>query len=449
MKLKLYSLLASVILSSVPPAAADAILVDDIRIIVSPFASKAHQQTCQQKLLVFVLEDAPADTKILVHDGWKNAAVAKFEIPNLAVDSVAGRKARLRLPLAKLLKWFEECGTAATPLLKDSGVVKIPEALESVSAGTGPSTAVALLGSPIYINQAEPAFSFRDVAASGRLVNYVPSDGHLGLGKEGSPFGVLDKRDALDRVSVHFLYPSGTPFETEFYREKIRRWWSLFIAGQGGKLVTFQSDLAGSFDRILDSGLRAPKYRVEPGFDKVEMLSFVRTADRRIIETSAPVDVDGNQAKGEFLQETIRSVYKGSDETAESSENEEPSENIVGDKRAAPVVEDQSGASMREPAEDPDITPEFSLAKKPVKALDSSILNDLKSLYNKETTKALGAKLIQVERLGELTVGRLIEFLDGEILEPKEYRAMETQLKKVSAPLREKIDQWLDESKTD
>jgi len=84
-----------------------------------------------------------------------------------------------------------------------------------------------MLGSPLYLDDKEPAFS---------MVNgYFPSDGHLLATPDRSVFGVQERRQSLAGVAVLWGY-FGDPWVSGIHEQRIARFWCLFLNEQGRAL---------------------------------------------------------------------------------------------------------------------------------------------------------------------------------------------------------------------
>jgi hypothetical protein len=112
------------------------------------------------------------------------------------------------------------------------------------------------------------------------MVNgYFPSDGHLLASREKSVYGIKGRPQALENISVFFGY-LGDPWVSELHQEKIARFWTLYLQGQGSKLITFCGDPATLFNSVrtgapLQDG-NQPRFHVDPGQTKIEMLRISR-----------------------------------------------------------------------------------------------------------------------------------------------------------------------------
>jgi hypothetical protein len=114
----------------------------------------------------------------------------------------------------------------------------------------------------------EPAFSMVD--------GYFPSDGHLLANKDKSVFGLRDRAASLPGVSVYFGY-FGDPWVSELHEEKVERFWTLYLQGQGSRLAAFTGDLTTLFNAARSGEVsHRPNFQIDASQRKLEMLRITR-----------------------------------------------------------------------------------------------------------------------------------------------------------------------------
>lgn len=209
----------------------------EIIIGLSPFQPAAESAKQQALLQRFIVADTPNGSRVVVWDGWALTVVCDVQLPRLAFDSPAARAPRVAPALAALKQWFAGVdGVKAQLGLKDTGAIRIPEWLYAATAqpATGRRT-IVILGSPFCLVPNEPSFSMVETR--------YPSDGHLS-GGEKSIYSTADKRGRLANTAVLWAYPGEYVWASQYHRERVARWWSLFIAGQGpnAMLAAFSAD---------------------------------------------------------------------------------------------------------------------------------------------------------------------------------------------------------------
>jgi hypothetical protein len=163
------------------------------------------------------------------------------------------------------------------------------------------STVVVVLGSPLYLDDKEPAFSMVD--------GYFPSDAHLHVGQDRSVFGVLGRANSLQDVVVHQGW-FGDPYVSAAHQERVDRFWTLFLKLQGACLSTFCGDLATVFNAVRGGSPGIARESVEADHSsegKLEMLRIVQdigvadwiTRDRAMnVGTTSPTHTVGTMKIG-------------------------------------------------------------------------------------------------------------------------------------------------------
>lgn len=209
--------------------------VTEIVVALSPFQSAAERTKQQALLQRFIVADCPNAARVIVWDGWALNVICDVQLPKLAYDSPAARTPRVAPALAALKQWFAGLdGTKAPVDLKDTAAIKVPEWLHAATAqpATGRRT-IVILTSPLCIVPSEPSFSM--------IETRYPSDAHLVAGDK-SIYTITGKRGRLTNATVLWAYGSESVWTSQNHRERVARWWSLFIAGQGGALAAFSAD---------------------------------------------------------------------------------------------------------------------------------------------------------------------------------------------------------------
>lgn len=231
---------------------------------LSPRYSPADRDTVLKELLLFALEGAAPGDSIVVYDALRLQPVTQFKVPtgSLFEKNARARVARLQPELATI-KSFLQDGRAFVPDL--AGALQVPGFL--TLAGTQlrrpeERMHIILLGSPHHVSVEEPAFNTREA---------FPSDAHLSAGLEKSPFSVVGRHQDLAGVTVHYGYFRDA-FVNDLHKERMARFYSLFIGGQGGACGTFAPNIGLAFQRAR-GGVSDPFLRVEvdPNDTKLEM----------------------------------------------------------------------------------------------------------------------------------------------------------------------------------
>ncbi len=245
---------------------------------LSPFLADSVKDNVFRGIVRVILEDLPLDSSLVLYDAYHLRTIGQIEIPNVrAFRSGKTRANQLKEPIQKLKAFLaarEEI--PATNGLKLDAAIRLPQFMdfvaENLSEANRPAT-VIVFGSPFYLDPKEPSFS---------MVNgYFPSDGHLLATRAQSVFGTKDRAGALRGIEIHFCY-FGDPWVSDLHRERIARFWGLFLKTQEAQLATFSSDLPAIFNAARlgsrNGGLeireaRAPLDRSD---SKIEMLRITR-----------------------------------------------------------------------------------------------------------------------------------------------------------------------------
>ena len=109
---------------------------------------------------------------------------------------------------------------------------------------------------------------------------YFPSDGHLLASREQSVFGLQSREKSLQNVTVHVGW-FGDPWVSAVHQEKIARFWTLYLEGQGASLATFCGDLPTLFQAVSAgprkvADAQRPRFELDRTDKKIEMLRITR-----------------------------------------------------------------------------------------------------------------------------------------------------------------------------
>ena len=277
--LLLATALALPILGSTPlPAPAEGPSAAEAHFVfgVSPFLDVSTKDPAFRALVRFLLEDAPPGSSYSVYDAYHLRTVTRVDIPRRAAFTSAKTRATQFRPSILDLKTFlaADPPRPASRGLDFTGALRLPQFLDFVgrlgsTQGTNLPVVVTLLGSPLYLDPKEPGFSM--------VHGYFPSDGHLLASRDKSVFGIAGREQALEGVHIHWGY-FGDPWANDLHREKVSRFWSHFVRGQGGEMGSMSGDLPTTF-----AALRIPQAipadsipPIDPGSTKIEMLRISR-----------------------------------------------------------------------------------------------------------------------------------------------------------------------------
>jgi hypothetical protein len=249
--------------------------LNSVHIGISPYQGAEESKVIRRHIGQFILEGSP-NTTVVVYDAYALTEIAQFQIPQLRFDSPEERARRLAEPFAKLAEWYNRrANKQLSPVLIDSGAIKIPEFLQFLSQGKhSESYAVLMIGNPVNISVEEPSFSM--------MGDRVPSDGHITANIAASIYGTSEKAGRLHGCIVHLCYLREDIWTNQLVKESIQRFWALFISSQDGKLVNFTADIDRAFATATQNGLSGVgNYQLNPTDSNLEM--------RVVHERSIPV----------------------------------------------------------------------------------------------------------------------------------------------------------------
>jgi hypothetical protein len=117
---------------------------------------------------------------------------------------------------------------------------------------------VLLIGSPLY---------FDDVEAHDMRQGWL-SDGYFAQSPDVTVFSVANKQDSLRGNTIRFCTlldddEYGTD-NKHAHQDMLKRFWALYIAQCGGKLVSFQQDIVTAFQVLPKDDLEEKKFAVDP-----------------------------------------------------------------------------------------------------------------------------------------------------------------------------------------
>jgi hypothetical protein len=243
---------------------------------LSPFLDRSVKDDVYRRIVGFLIEDVPLNSSLWLYDAYHLRTITEMEVPEVrAFRSPKTRANQFKEPVLKLKEFLaaehEKPAGSKVPL---DQAVRFPQFMDFVGAnlaGAGHGVVVIILGNPLYLDPKEPGFSMVD--------GFFPSDGHLQATREQSIFGLKNRAGALQDLVVHFGY-FGDPWVSEVHQEKIMRFWSLYLQGQGARLATFCGDLPTVFNaaRVNSPVAMAgtQRYAVDPAQSKIEMLRMTR-----------------------------------------------------------------------------------------------------------------------------------------------------------------------------
>lgn len=244
---------------------------------ISPFLEKSVKDEIYRSIVRLVVEELPLDSTLTLYDAFALKTITQVRVPTGRAFQSAKTRANQFAPAIRDLKLFlaQERSGPTNANLHFEGSIRLPQFLDFL-AGKTPMTnarsSVLLIGSPLYLDAKEPAFSMVD--------GYFPSDGHLQASREKSVFGF--DGDAGSPWIVQWMY-YGDPWVSDLHKEKVTRFWTLYLERRGAQLAAFTMDLptALQFFRQPASGMgaAAKRWTVDTGQTKIEMLRVNRSVE--------------------------------------------------------------------------------------------------------------------------------------------------------------------------
>ena len=248
---------------------------------ISPFLENSVKDEVYRGIVRLLVEELPLNSTLSIYDAFDLKTIAQVTVPDQrAFKSPKTRANQFAGAVHDVRQFLAAEHPKPVPSRADirfNAALRLPQFcdfLAEKSPHNQDSLTVLLLGSPLYEDAKEPAFS---------MVNgFFPSDGHLETSRENSVFGLGENTNAFPRVIVHWVY-FGDPWVNDLYKEKITRFWALYLERRGGSLVSFSSDLPTGIGGLrsgqAESLAVTRSWSLDPTETKVEMLRISRSVE--------------------------------------------------------------------------------------------------------------------------------------------------------------------------
>ncbi len=238
---------------------------------ISPFLDKSVKDEVYRGIVRLVVEDLPLNSALAIYDAFELKTIAQLSLPDARAFHSPKTRANQFAPAIRDLKMFlaEEHHKPTNSNSSFEAAIRLPQFLEFLAATTTTNSkpSVLLMGSPLYQDAKEAAFSMVD--------GYFPSDGHLQASREQSVYGFSGKSATAPPLILHWVY-FGDPWVNDLHKEKITRFWTLYLERRGVQLAAFTGDLPialQSFRQLGAAGAASPKnWTVDTAQRKIEML---------------------------------------------------------------------------------------------------------------------------------------------------------------------------------
>jgi hypothetical protein len=224
-------------------------------IAISPaLPDLAAKNDVYKSILTAALSDIAPGDSIQILDGWDVKSVATLTVPShqaYARDPKA--RAKTMKPMIETFsQWLTTESTARNSIPANG--LRVPAIFEFCATHADLAMTkgrLVLIGSTIYDDASEPAFSMKD--------GYYPSDAHLAVSRQESVFGLKDATNRLEGVIVHWA-SVGAQYQDDGNKAAVQRWWTLYCQTQGCILASCDNAAATVFQRFK-SGSRSPIVR--------------------------------------------------------------------------------------------------------------------------------------------------------------------------------------------
>src|SRR6266850_8342476 len=246
---------------------------------ISPYLDKAVKDDVYRSLIRLLVEDLPLNSTLTVYDAFELKTIAQVTLPNARVFNSPKTRANQFAGAIRELKLFlaQEHAKPADSHLGFQDAIRLPQFLDFLAENlpaTNHQPALLLIGSPLYQDAREPGFSMVD--------GYFPSDGHLQASREQSIFGLTANAATTPSLAIHWLY-FRDPWVSDLHKEKVTRFWTLYLERRGALLAAFTSDLPTALQSFQQNALGATaaskNWTVDTTQNKIEMLRVSRNVE--------------------------------------------------------------------------------------------------------------------------------------------------------------------------
>ena len=246
---------------------------------ISPYLEKSVKDDVYRGIVRLLVEDLPLNSTLAIYDAFDLKTITQVALPNARAFSSPKTRANQFAPAIRELKLFlaQEHLRPTNSHLSFNGSIRLPQFLdflaENLTVSNSPPV-VLLIGSPLYQDAKEPAFSMVD--------GYFPSDGHLQASREKSVYGFTGDADATVPLIVNWVY-FGDPWVTDLHKEKVTRFWTLYLERRAAQMVAFTGDFPTALQSFRQGAVGArpsiKRWSVDLAQSKIEMLRVSRNVE--------------------------------------------------------------------------------------------------------------------------------------------------------------------------
>ncbi|HTL17456.1 MAG TPA: hypothetical protein VL793_09475 [Patescibacteria group bacterium] len=243
---------------------------------ISPFLDKTVKDDVYRGIIRLLVQDLPLNSSVALYDAYHLRTITRVTLPKAAAfESPKTRANQFASAIGELKQFLAaEPPRPKAARLSFDGSLRLPQFCDFLAENypAEATPAVLLIGSPLYQDPKEPDFSMTD--------GYFPADGHLQVSREKSIFGLSNR--AGPAFLVHWVY-FGDPWASDLYKEKVTRFWTLYVERRGSHLITFCGDLPTALLAFRhgssSAALPVTHWTLDPQQTKVEMLRIGREVE--------------------------------------------------------------------------------------------------------------------------------------------------------------------------
>lgn len=240
----------------------------DMAVGFSPYTESHAAERQVRSVLLFLSETLEPGESCLVFDAYRIQSLGVFVVPNKSAYRHPKAKIQVNRQVVSAMLQFAHAARKPQGGSEPSiiGAIRMPQALEFIGTNypTTEDSDVLLFGSPLYDDPKDKLFTMRQ--------NRIPGDGHLSKSRSATPYGIKGQPSLLTKRRVHLWFPDVVWKQGDHHEYFLKRFWTLFIEGQGGTLSTFTHDLPTMFQRVKTKAPASKHdYKVE-ATEKLEMI---------------------------------------------------------------------------------------------------------------------------------------------------------------------------------
>ncbi|HYV25956.1 MAG TPA: hypothetical protein VFA77_00350 [Candidatus Eisenbacteria bacterium] len=238
---------------------------------ISPFLDKSVKDEVYRGIVRLVVEDLPLNSALAIYDAFELKTITQLSLPDTRAFNSPKTRANQFAPAIRDLQLFLAREHNKPTNTGFEAAIRLPQFLDFLAetTTTNSKSSVLLIGSPLYQDAKEPAFSMVD--------GYFPSDGHLQASREQSVYGFSGDNTVAPSLIVHWVY-FGDPWINDLHKEKVTRFWTLYLERRGARLAAFTGDLPIALQSFRQPGTASTTrhWTLDTAQKKIEMLRVSR-----------------------------------------------------------------------------------------------------------------------------------------------------------------------------